>query len=50
MKSTGYVVWVNDNRFWHRTLKRATTRAAADGRVGRDAFVYDVKREQLLPV
>lgn len=40
MKSSGYVVWVNDRSFWHRTQEAAQKRVFEAELRGLDVFIH----------
>jgi len=39
MHHTGYIVWVNDEQYWHRTRQHADARVQGAVRDGKDAVV-----------
>ena len=40
MKTSGYVVWVNDQSFWHRTQEGAQKRVFHAELRGHDVFIH----------
>lgn len=43
MHHAGYLVWVNDDQYWHRTLRGAQARAMLGQRGGNDTLVRSLK-------
>jgi hypothetical protein len=43
VRYTGYLVWVNDEQYWHRTVREAQARAMLVQRGGKDTFVRGLK-------
>lgn len=43
MYHAGYLVWINDEQHWHRTLRGAQSRALLGQRGGKDTLVRSVK-------
>ena len=43
MRRTGYLVWVNDEQYWHRTRRGAQARAKLGQRGGNDTLVRSLK-------
>jgi hypothetical protein len=39
MKKTGFLVWINDEQFWHTTLSSAQKRADRAARGGDDTLI-----------
>lgn len=44
MKISGYVVWVNDKSFWHRTQEGAQKRVFKAELRGQDVFIHALQR------
>ncbi len=43
MRHTGYLVWINDEQHWHRTMRRAHARVMLAQLSGKDALVRSLK-------
>jgi len=42
MKRTGYIVWVNDRQYWHRSLATAQQRADDARKCRKDVLIGDL--------
>jgi hypothetical protein len=42
MKTTGYIVWVNDRSFWHRSRQEAEKRAYRAHDRGQDTLIFGI--------
>jgi hypothetical protein len=43
MHHTGYLVWINDQQYWHRTMQGAHARVRLAQLSGKDAFIRSLK-------
>jgi len=49
VKISGYVVWVNDTSFWHRTEHAAQKRVFKAELKGQDVFIHALHQERSSP-
>lgn len=50
MHHTGYLVWINDEQYWHRTMQRAHARVRLGQRSGQDVVIRSLKLASRPPV
>lgn len=43
MRHTGYLVWINDDQYWHRTMRRAHARVRLGKLSGKDTVIRSLK-------
>ena len=43
MHHTGYVVWIDDEQYWHLTMEGAKARVRAGQLSGKDTFMHSLK-------
>ena len=43
MRHTGYLAWINDEQYWHRTLRAAQARVVFAQESGKDTLVRSLK-------
>ncbi len=43
MHHTGYLVWINDEQYWHRTMRNAHARVRLGQRSGQDVVIRSLK-------
>jgi hypothetical protein len=48
MKKTGYLVWVNDDQFWHSTLGSAQKRSRLAKMRGNDSLIVGFQIQPFL--
>ncbi len=48
MKKTGYLVWVNDDQFWHPTLGSAQKRSRRAKMTGNDTLIVGFQIQPFL--
>jgi hypothetical protein len=48
MKRTGYIVWVNDRQYWHRSLATAQQRADDARRSRKDVVIGDLTSRHII--
>jgi hypothetical protein len=50
MRRKGYLVWINDDQYWHRTMRGAQARVRLGQLSGKDAFIRSLKRASGQPM
>jgi hypothetical protein len=48
MKRSGYIVWVNDRQYWHRSLATAQQRADDARKSRKDVLIGDLSSRHVI--